>query len=181
MCIRDSFKIADVHFLKKIVENHLKVFLGIEDFSSTIYDCPIEDALKDIAHKLKNSKTALSFGELNIEVKNKGLGGRNTHFVLVLANELFYKNILNLKKDQLKQLFILSVGTDGTDGPTDAAGAYFSYEEYTKVGHERIMLEVNKYDSYNFFYQLGTLIKTCLLYTSPSPRDRQKSRMPSSA
>ena len=28
------------------------------------------------------------------------------------------------------------------------------------------------------FYQL---MKTCLLYTSPSPRDRQKSRMPSSA
>ena len=25
------------------------------------------------------------------------------------------------------------------------------------------------------------MIKTCLLYTSPSPRDRQKSRMPSSA
>ena len=24
-------------------------------------------------------------------------------------------------------------------------------------------------------------LKTCLLYTSPSPRDRQKSRMPSSA
>ena len=26
-----------------------------------------------------------------------------------------------------------------------------------------------------------TDIQTCLLYTSPSPRDRQKSRMPSSA
>ena len=26
-----------------------------------------------------------------------------------------------------------------------------------------------------------TLLTTCLLYTSPSPRDRQKSRMPSSA
>ena len=25
------------------------------------------------------------------------------------------------------------------------------------------------------------IVKTCLLYTSPSPRDRQKSRMPSSA
>ena len=25
------------------------------------------------------------------------------------------------------------------------------------------------------------MVKTCLLYTSPSPRDRQKSRMPSSA
>ena len=27
----------------------------------------------------------------------------------------------------------------------------------------------------------GTKVYTCLLYTSPSPRDRQKSRMPSSA
>ena len=27
----------------------------------------------------------------------------------------------------------------------------------------------------------GELHSTCLLYTSPSPRDRQKSRMPSSA
>ena len=27
----------------------------------------------------------------------------------------------------------------------------------------------------------GNLDKACLLYTSPSPRDRQKSRMPSSA
>ena len=28
---------------------------------------------------------------------------------------------------------------------------------------------------------VGILDLTCLLYTSPSPRDRQKSRMPSSA
>ena len=27
----------------------------------------------------------------------------------------------------------------------------------------------------------ATMIQVCLLYTSPSPRDRQKSRMPSSA
>ena len=27
----------------------------------------------------------------------------------------------------------------------------------------------------------NTVVKICLLYTSPSPRDRQKSRMPSSA
>ena len=30
-------------------------------------------------------------------------------------------------------------------------------------------------------FGLGQLLETCLLYTSPSPRDRQKSRMPSSA
>ena len=39
----------------------------------------------------------------------------------------------------------------------------------------------------NLLVELGTeelppkSLDTCLLYTSPSPRDRQKSRMPSSA
>mgnify|MGYP003325394450 CR=1 FL=1 len=36
----------------------------------------------------------------------------------------------------------------------------------------------------NFILQISTFfigISSCLLYTSPSPRDRQKSRMPSSA
>ena len=32
-----------------------------------------------------------------------------------------------------------------------------------------------------FSYLAWALYGTCLLYTSPSPRDRQKSRMPSSA
>ena len=30
-------------------------------------------------------------------------------------------------------------------------------------------------------YCIVAILSTCLLYTSPSPRDRQKSRMPSSA
>ena len=33
----------------------------------------------------------------------------------------------------------------------------------------------------NLAHELKTPLFTCLLYTSPSPRDRQKSRMPSSA
>ena len=39
------------------------------------------------------------------------------------------------------------------------------------------------FDNLNFLWQpdLSHKVKTCLLYTSPSPRDRQKSRMPSSA
>ena len=36
------------------------------------------------------------------------------------------------------------------------------------------------YDVY-LWLRVEFLLKSCLLYTSPSPRDRQKSRMPSSA
>ena len=39
-------------------------------------------------------------------------------------------------------------------------------------------LDLKTVQTKNFTY---SLIKNCLLYTSPSPRDRQKSRMPSSA
>ena len=36
-------------------------------------------------------------------------------------------------------------------------------------------------DSLSYLEMVSKLYKNCLLYTSPSPRDRQKSRMPSSA
>ena len=53
------------------------------------------------------------------------------------------------------------------------------------VVRARSSLIRTKYDAYiqqaNLKALLGTLDKACLLYTSPSPRDRQKSRMPSSA
>ena len=51
----------------------------------------------------------------------------------------------------------------------DAEVYFFSYWDVTGVGNEKIG-KVYRGISYS-----------CLLYTSPSPRDRQKSRMPSSA
>ena len=50
---------------------------------------------------------------------------------------------------------------DGVMVPADKVFAKISPEEVKKI--------------------LDITISTCLLYTSPSPRDRQKSRMPSSA
>ena len=40
---------------------------------------------------------------------------------------------------------------------------------------------VTKADLADYGPVKGTMVVNCLLYTSPSPRDRQKSRMPSSA
>ena len=45
-----------------------------------------------------------------------------------------------------------------------------------------IILKIKElYKKGGIFNIAKNLIKICLLYTSPSPRDRQKSRMPSSA
>ena len=41
--------------------------------------------------------------------------------------------------------------------------------------------EIEVDDKKKFMKEIEALMKDCLLYTSPSPRDRQKSRMPSSA
>ena len=50
--------------------------------------------------------------------------------------------------------------------------------QYTNVGrHLSALLSVN----FGLLCCISFLFVTCLLYTSPSPRDRQKSRMPSSA
>ena len=52
-------------------------------------------------------------GETTVTVTGKGLGGRNTELALAFAREIKGR----------KGLTLLSAGTDGTDGPTDAAGA----------------------------------------------------------
>ena len=55
----------------------------------------------------------LSGGETTVTVKGHGLGGRNQEFALAAAMDI----------DGAHDTVILSAGTDGTDGPTDAAGA----------------------------------------------------------
>ncbi|CAB5703348.1 Uncharacterised protein [Providencia rettgeri] len=47
--------------------------------------------------------------------------------------------------------------------------------DITKINKTQLSLPASKFNS------IPKVINTCLLYTSPSPRDRQKSRMPSSA
>ena len=49
---------------------------------------------------------------------------------------------------------------------------------YMRIEHEHRRVSARQLRLYHSMYQLFT---ACLLYTSPSPRDRQKSRMPSSA
>ncbi len=94
----------------------------------------------------------LSGGETTVTIKGKGLGGRNQEFALAAAMDIAgYKTIT-----------ILSGGTDGTDGPTDAAGAV---ADGTTVARAAALgMNPHQYladnDAYHFFEGLGDLIKT---------------------
>jgi hydroxypyruvate reductase len=94
----------------------------------------------------------ISGGETTVTLRGNGLGGRNQEFVLAAAIELA----------GLPDVVVLSGGTDGTDGPTDAAGAIA--DGATLARAERIGLDARRMlaenDSYHFFEPLGDLIKT---------------------
>lgn len=101
-------------------------------------------------------KALLIGGETFLKVKGEGLGGRNTHLVLTILNEIGTKNIeTNLN------FLIASVSTDGNDGPTDAAGAFITNEilEDLKTTSIEITPYLESYDSYNFFKQFNSLVK----------------------
>ena len=100
-----------------------------------------------------NKKICLLFaGEPTVQLKGNGLGGRNQHLALIIAALL----------KEVQGITILSGGTDGSDGPTDAAGAVvdsFTYENALKQGLN-MEQHIENFDSYNFFKQEGGLIIT---------------------
>ncbi len=125
------------------------------DYNPIVYDDLLENVLEDISKNL-NDKIHISGGEATLKLPSKcGVGGRNTHFVLAMANKL-YKDTKNQSK------VIFSLGTDGADGPTDAAGAYIDYSTFKKSIDQGInpVEYMNSFDSYSYFKKIGTLIKT---------------------
>jgi hydroxypyruvate reductase len=95
----------------------------------------------------------LSGGETTVTLRGNGLGGRNQEFVLAAAIAL---------EGVADNVTVFSAGTDGTDGPTDAAGAIADSRTAAKARARGLdpakFLAAN--DSYHFFEGLDSLIKT---------------------
>lgn len=94
----------------------------------------------------------ISGGETTVTIHGEGKGGRNQEFVLAAAIEI----------DGLNNVVILSGGTDGTDGPTDAAGAIADGSTAGKA--KKMGLDPYNYlrnnDSYHFFQKTKDLLIT---------------------
>jgi glycerate 2-kinase len=101
----------------------------------------------------KNKKVCLiAGGETIVKVRGNGLGGRNMEMALVVAKEIA----------GVEGITFLSAGTDGTDGPTDSAGAVVDGKTIGKARSAGLDPDayLNNNDSYNFFKQVNGLIIT---------------------
>jgi len=100
----------------------------------------------------------ISGGETTVTIRGKGKGGRNQEFVLAAAIAL----------DGFENVVVLSGGTDGTDGPTDAAGAFADGTTVERAKSQG--MDAQEYlwnnDSYSFFDPLGDLFKTGPTFTN---------------
>ena len=106
---------------------------------------------KEIARRGRPAKPPvclISGGETTVTIRGQGLGGRNQEFVLAAAIDL----------SGLDNVVVFSAGTDGTDGPTDAAGAVADGATLGRSPDARQFLARN--DSYHYFDALGDLVRT---------------------
>ncbi len=93
----------------------------------------------------------LAGGETTVQVRGTGKGGRNQEFALAVAQELAGEAGWSL----------LSAGTDGIDGPTDAAGAFVDGRTLDRARRKNLdpVQFLRNNDTYTFFSALGDLFR----------------------
>ncbi len=91
-------------------------------------------------------ETTVTLGE------SPGRGGRNLELALSAVEELA----------GLDNVLLISLATDGGDGPTDAAGAVVSGQTMARAQQQGLLPAdyLNRHDSYAYFDRLGDLLKT---------------------
>jgi len=107
------------------------------------------------AATLRAPACVIGAGETTVVVKGRGLGGRNQEFALAM---------LDLPGPEGLGLHYLfgSIGTDGIDGPTDAAGAIVDPTSASRAAALGLDARsfLNNNDSYHFFSALDDLVRT---------------------
>jgi len=129
-------------------------------FATQIIDEPLSgdttEAARDFARILRPLLRAcaaplcvLAGGETTVRVTGQGKGGRNQEFAVVVAQEL----------QRETNWALLSAGTDGVDGPTNAAGAFVDSRSIDRATAQGLdpLAALKKNDTYPFFTALGDL------------------------
>ncbi len=147
--------VGDIRILCEAAEAAAKK-LGYE---TTVVNSAVTGEARDTARailagtpRLPGRHAYLYAGETTVTLKGKGMGGRNQEMALAAAIEL---------RGQ-KDICFLSVGSDGTDGPTDAAGGYADDGTYGRMAAAGLSPEaqLENNDSYPALKAAGDLIVT---------------------
>ena len=88
-------------------------------------------------------------GETVVKLTGRGKGGRNQELALAAAEGI--RGVTGAA--------VFSVGSDGTDGPTDAAGGYVDHTSAEALGEE-LRRALSENDSYHALQKIGGLIVT---------------------
>jgi len=160
---RNSIKIlSGKDLLRKKIEAMLSdagysVWCKEEDYSGNVQIVSKEicgKAISVLSNKdaIKKPAALIYQGESSVKVKKNGKGGRNQELALMAAISIEGQHTIS----------ILSMDTDGIDGPTDAAGAIVNSNttllaRKNKLEPEKLLLENN---SYEFHEQAGTHLVT---------------------
>jgi hydroxypyruvate reductase len=108
----------------------------------------------DEAASLRRPVCAIASGETTVRVVGRGTGGRNQELALAAAGAIAGSGVT---------MMLASVGTDGIDGPTDAAGALAdqqTLERAARAGLAPAGAVLDDNNSYAYFDALGDLIRT---------------------
>ncbi len=130
----------------------LSTFLEGEAREAAKVHAGIAQEIRASGRPVKSPACVVTGGETTVTVRGQGRGGRNQEFALAAAIAIA----------GLRDTIILSGGSDGTDGPTDAAGAIADGSTVARAeaqGLNAAAFLANN-DSYRFFDALGDLIKT---------------------
>lgn len=113
----------------------------------------LEGEAREVGRQLaRETGCLIAGGETTVTIQGGGKGGRNQEMALAAA----------LALEGVPDTVFLSAGTDGTDGPTDAAGAMADGATITEARQQGLDAEafLNNNDSYHFFQAVGGLIIT---------------------
>ncbi len=137
--------------------------LGYRVERARVLDGEADELGRLMAHQVSETRgdhiCVLAGGEPVVTVKGDGRGGRSQQAALAMAIELasIAANSANLITTRVIAMF---AGTDGIDGPTDAAGAIVTLETIARAveAHVDPNAALSRNDAYAFFKALGDLV-----------------------
>ena len=109
---------------------------------------------------ISGGETTVNGGSINLMENEISKGGRCQE--MTLAFEYMFTNLLNSLEASEFSLLFSSFGSDGIDGPTDAAGAYYLSESSlpeSRSRNDEMLTFLKRHDSYNYYLKHDRLLK----------------------